>query len=165
MNFFGDEMEELRKSLAFLFQRKGRNILTEKELTMSVSMDLNWFSPDEAKRLIDVGLELKLLTKDDQGLSPTFDYEALTIPIDFFPSKNILEVESQEPLLLAIVRNIQDKTKLDKNKVMAEINKKQNTLKVDIEVAAILVAKKYDVDISGFLREVESEIFKRADQN
>ena len=35
---------------------------------------------------------------------------------------------------------------------------------MDIEVAAILVAKRYDVDISGFLREVESEIFKRAGQ-
>ena len=157
-------MEELRKSLAFLFQRKGKNVLSEKELTMSVSMDLGWFSPEEAKRLIDVGLELKLLSKDNEGLSPTFDYEALTLPIDFSPSRNILEVESQEPLLLAIVRNIQDKTGLGKTKVMAEINKKQNTLRVDIEVAAILIAKKYDVDISGFLREVESEIFRRARQ-
>jgi hypothetical protein len=158
-------MEELKKSLAFLFQRKGKNVLSEKELTMSVSMDLGWFSPHEAKRLIDVGLELKLLSKGNEGLSPTFDYEALDIPIDFSPPRNILEVESQEPLLLAIVRNIQDKTSLDKNKVMAEINKKQNTLKVDIEVAAILVAKRYDVDISGFLREVESEIFRRADKD
>ena len=157
-------MEELRKSLAYLFQRKGKNVLSEKELTMSVSMDLGWFSPEEAKRLIDVGLELKLLSKDNEGLSPTFDYEALTLPIDFSPSRNILEVESQEPLLLAIVRNIQDKTGLGKTKVMAEINKKQNTLRVDIEVAAILIAKKYDVDISGFLREVESEIFRRARQ-
>ena len=157
-------MEELRKSLAYLFQRKGKNVLSEKELTMSVSMDLGWFSPDEAKRLIDVSLELKLLSKGNEGLSPTFDYEALTIPIDFSPSRNILEVESQEPLLLAIVRNIQDKTNMDKSKVMAEINKKQNTLKVDIEVAAILDAKRYDVDISGFLREVESEIFRRAGQ-
>lgn len=162
MNSRGGTVEELRKSLAYLFQRKGKNILSEKELTMSVSMDLEWFSPDEAKRLIDVGLELKLLSKDENGLSLTFDYEALNIPLDFSPSRNILEVESQEPLLLAIVRNIQDKTDLEKNKVMAEINKKQNTLKVDIEVAAILVAKKYDVDVSGFLREVESEIFKRA---
>lgn len=157
-------MEELKKSLAYLFQRKGKNVLSEKELTMSVSMDLGWFSPVEAKRLIDVGLELKLLSKGNEGLSPTFDYKALNIPIDFSPPRNILEVESQEPLLLAIVRNIQDKTNLDKNKVMAEINKKQNTLKVDIEVAAILVAKRYEVDISGFLREVESEIFRRAGQ-
>jgi hypothetical protein len=157
-------VEELRKSLAYLFQRKGKNILSEKELTMSVSMDLAWFSPDEAKRLIDVGLELKLLSKDENGLSPTFDYEALTIPLDFAPSRTILEVESQEPLLLAIVRNIQEKTNLEKNKIMAEINKKQNALLVDIEVAAILVARKYDIDISGFLREVESEIFKRASQ-
>jgi len=157
-------LEELRRTLAFLFQRKGKKTLSEKELNMSVSMDLNWFSPDEAKRLIEVGLELKLLTKNEDGLSPTFDYEALTLPIDFSPTRNILEVESQEPLLMAIVRNIQDKTQMEKKEVMAEINKKQNALKLDIEVAAILVAARYNVDISGFLREVESEIFARANQ-
>ena len=45
---------------------------------------------------------------------------------------------------------------------MAEINKKQSGLDVEIEVAAILIAKNYGVDISGFLREAESELFKRA---
>ena len=34
-------------------------------------------------------------------------------------------------------------------------------LEVEIEVAAIMVATKYNIDISGFLREAESEIFKR----
>ena len=157
-------MEELRKSLAYLFQRKGRKVLSESELTLSASMDLGWFSPKEAKRLIDVGLELKLLSVKEEGISPTFDYEALTIPIDFRPSRNILEVESQEPLLLAIVSNIEEKTHKNKNSIMAEVNKKQNALKVDIEVAAILVAKSYDVDITGFLREVEADIFKRAEE-
>ncbi|UCF07833.1 MAG: DUF2240 family protein [Thermoplasmata archaeon] len=158
-------MEELMESLAYLFQRKGKDELTEKELSMSISMDLGWFSPDEAKQLIDVGLELKLLSRTEEGITPTFDYKSLSIPIDFTPKRNILEVETQEPLLLAIVRNIEDKTKIGKNTIMAEVNKEQNTLKVDIEVAAILVAKKYDVDISGFLREVEQEIFKRAEQS
>jgi hypothetical protein len=45
---------------------------------------------------------------------------------------------------------------------MAEINKKQVALNVEIEVAAIIVAKKYDIDVSGYLREAEMEIFSRA---
>ena len=49
-------------------------------------------------------------------------------------------------------------TKLIRNKIMAEVNKKQDALGVEIEVAAILIAKKYGVDVSGFLREAELEI-------
>ncbi len=155
-------MEELVESLAYLFQRKGKNVLSEQELVLSASMDLGWFSPDEAKQLIEVCLELKLLKETENGLEPTFEYKAISIPIDFSPSKSILEVKSQEPLLLSIVRSIDEKTNLGRNSIMAEINKKQSALDVEIEVAAILIAKNYGVDIFGFLREAESELFKRA---
>jgi hypothetical protein len=152
-------MEELIKALSYLFQREGKDVLFEKELVLSVSMDLGWFSPDEAKQLINVGIELKLLSQEDNGFKPCFDYKTLSLPIDFIPSKKILQVESQEPLLLSIVRTIEKKTGLGRSKIMAEINKKQNLLDLEIEVAAILVAKKYDVDIFGFLREAEANIF------
>jgi hypothetical protein len=155
-------MEELMEALGYLFRRKGKDVLSEKELVLSASMDLGWFSPDEAKQLIDVCLELKLVNKTEHGLKPNFDYKSLSIPIDFAPSKNILHLEAQEPLLFSIVRSIDEKTELGRSNIMAEINKKQNTLEVEIEVAAILIAKKYGVDISGFLREAETEIFKRA---
>jgi hypothetical protein len=155
-------MKELREALVFLFQRKGKDILTEKELILSASMDLGWFTPDEAKQLVDICLELKLLSREDTGLTPNFDYKNYFIPIDFTPSENILLMEAQEPLLFSILRHIDSKTGLGRSKIMSEINKKQDTLDVEIEVAAILIAKKYEIDISGFLREAESEIFRRA---
>ncbi|UCE37392.1 MAG: DUF2240 family protein [Thermoplasmata archaeon] len=155
-------MNELMEALIYLFQRKGKKVLSEKEIILSASMDLGWFTPDEAKQLVDVCLELKLLTKEDTGLSPSFDYKDHNIPIDFTPSKNILQLEAQEPLLFSVIRHIESKTNLKRSPILAEINKKQNSLDVEIEVAAMLVAQKYDVDILGFLREAEVEIFKRA---
>jgi hypothetical protein len=124
-------------------------------------MDLSWFSPDEAKQLIDVCMELKLLSEEEEGFRPTFDYKNRSIPLDFTPSKNILTLESQEPLLLSIVRNIEMKTELARSKIMTEINRKKDVLEVEIEVAAILIAQKYDIDVTGFLREAETEILKR----
>jgi hypothetical protein len=155
-------MKELKEALVYLFQRKGKDILSEKELILSASMDLGWFTPDEAKQLVDICLELKLLSKVDTGLTPNFDYKSYLIPIDFTPGKNILQMEAQEPLLFSILRHIDSKTGLGRSNIMSEINKKQDSLDVEIEVAAILVAKKYEIDISGFLREAESEIFRRA---
>ena len=77
------------------------------------------------------------------------------------PSKNILKLESQEPLLLSIVRNIEGASGQKRNIIMAEINKKQVELNVEIEVAAIIIAKKYKIDVSGYLREAEQDIFAR----
>jgi hypothetical protein len=155
-------MKELKEALVYLFQRKGKDILTEKELILSASMDLGWFTPDDAKQLVDICVELKLLSRKENGLTPNFDYRNYSIPIDFSPSENILQIEAQEPLLFSILRHIDSKVGLGRSNIMSEINKKQDTLDVEIEVAAILVAKKYEIDISGFLREAESEIFRRA---
>ncbi len=157
-------MKELREALVYLFQRKGKDILSEKELILSASMDLGWFTPDEAKQLVDICLELKLLSREDTGLTPNFDFKSYSIPIDFTPSENILQMEAQEPLLFSILRHIDSKTGFGRSNIMSEINKKQDTLDVEIEVAAILVAKKYAIDISGFLREAESEIFRRTEK-
>jgi hypothetical protein len=71
-------------------------------------------------------------------------------------------MESQEPLLLSIVRNIEEASGQKRNIIMAEINKKQVDLNVEIEVAAIIVAKKYKIDVSGYLREAQGDIFDRA---
>ena len=157
-------MKELKEAIVYLFQRKGKDTLSERELILSASMDLGWFTPDEAKQLVDICLELKILSRVDSGLSPNFDIKNYSIPIDFSPSENILQMEAQEPLLFSILRHIDSKTELGRSTIMSEINRKQDALDVEIEVAAILVAKKYDIDISGFLREAESEIARRAQE-
>ena len=155
-------MKELKVALVYLFQRIGKDVLSEKELILSASMDLGWFTPDEAKQLIDICLELKLLSEVDIGLTPNFDFNNYSIPIDFTPSNNILQLEALEPLLFSTLRQIDSKTGFGRTIIMSEINKKQDAIDVEIEIAAILVAKKYEIDISGFLREAESEIFRRA---
>jgi hypothetical protein len=155
-------MDELMQALSYLYQRKGTDVISEKDLILSVSIDLGWFSPNEAKQLIKICNDLKLLKETEHGLVPTFDYNAITVPIDLVPSKNVLKLESQEPLLLSIVRKIEETTKLKRNMIMAEINKKQTSLNVEIEVAAIIIAKKYQIDVSGYLREAEANIFLRA---
>ena len=71
-------MDELMEALSYLYQRKGTDVISEKELVLSVSMDLGWFSPNEAKELVKICSELKLLKKTENGLVPTFDYNSIT---------------------------------------------------------------------------------------
>src|SRR3989442_10973414 len=56
-----DPMEELRDAIALLFKRKGRDELSEREFVLSASMDMHWFPPRDAQRLLQLGVETNLL--------------------------------------------------------------------------------------------------------
>ena len=44
--------DELRDAIALLFKRKGRDELSEREFVLSASMDMHWFPPRDAQRLL-----------------------------------------------------------------------------------------------------------------
>ena len=84
-------MSELQKSIALLFRRKGKDSLTEREFVFSASMELRWFSPKEAQKLLDLGLTGGYLQRKNGGISPTFDYATMEVPLDYKPGQEIFE--------------------------------------------------------------------------
>ena len=49
--------------IAFLFKRSGKEKLSLSEFYLSLSMDLKWFSPQQAKAFVNHAVEQKLLTE------------------------------------------------------------------------------------------------------
>ncbi|MBU4189377.1 MAG: DUF2240 family protein [Candidatus Thermoplasmatota archaeon] len=152
-------MNQLKQTIAFLFRRKGKEVLSEKEFSLSLSMDMHWFSPKESAKLIEKALSSKLLVKTEKGLKPNFDYGNLEIPIGFKPSKDILEYK--EDMFLSILNEISEKTGMDKKGIIAEINRRQDELNIEIESVALLLARKYNIDMSKFFDDVEKIIIER----
>ena len=152
-------MSQLKQIIAFLFRRKGSDVLSEKEFSLSLSMDMHWFSPKESSQLIEKALSSKLLIKTEKGLKPNFDYKKIEIPSDFKPSKDILEYK--EDVFLSIVNEVSEKTGIDKKNIIAEINRRQDELNIEIETAALLLAKKHNLNVSKFLDDVEKTIAER----
>lgn len=150
-------MEELKRTLGFLFKRKGKEVLKEEEIRFSASIDLRWFTPIQANKLIEVGLESNLLIKTDNGLKANFHYEKIEIPFGFRPSTKILDFK-KESVFLRILEKIVENSDLKKTDVVSQINKEQQNLMSNIEVAAIFVALKNNVDVSEFYDDVEKEI-------
>ncbi|OGS48998.1 MAG: hypothetical protein A3K68_01745 [Euryarchaeota archaeon RBG_16_68_13] len=150
-------MEDLQKAIALLFRRKGGKELTEKEFVLSASMDLRWFPPRDAQRLLQVGLEMSLLSSEGGVIRPTFDVDAVEVPRDFVPTADILRVATPvaEDLFLRIVDAIVAHNGMDRRGVIASVNAVQERLDVDVEVAALVAARKAGVDVSPFLREVK----------
>jgi hypothetical protein len=78
-------MSDLQRSIVLLFRRKGKETLTEKEFVFSASMDLRWFSPKEAQRLLDLGISGGYLQRKNGSVVPTFDTSVSEVPLDYKP--------------------------------------------------------------------------------
>src|SRR4030043_536622 len=85
-------MSDLEKSIVLLFRRKGKGLLTEQEFVSSASFDLRWFSPKDAQKLLDISLTGGFLQRKTGHVVPTFDMEKVQVPLDYKPSKEVLEL-------------------------------------------------------------------------
>ena len=134
----------LRSAVAAPFIGRGEPSLAESEFVVALSLDRDWFSPDQATRLADVAVGEGLLDRTDDGLVPTFDPEAVTIPEGFVPSEELLQRRSTfERVLDAVVAE-----GIEKREAVAAINRLQGSLDVTVEAAAVLYARRQGVDVS-----------------
>ncbi|OGS42913.1 MAG: hypothetical protein A3K67_06450 [Euryarchaeota archaeon RBG_16_62_10] len=157
-------MSDLQRSIAVLFRRKGKEILTEREFVFSASMDLRWFTPKDAQRLLDAGLTGGYLERKNGNVAPTFDCSVLDVPLDYKPSKEVLDQvpKRQADLFSEIVEKIVRARSVSKREVVSRVNKKQELLGIDVEPAALLVAGDYGLPVdSGYIERATSEILER----
>ncbi len=153
-------MDDLRYAIALLFKRKGREELTEREFVLSASMDLRWFPPRDAQRLLQLGLETKLLESHGGNIRPAFAIDAVDVPRDFVPTSKTLDVPTpvSEDVFLRIVDALVAHTKSDRRGIIATINAVQEKMDVDIEVAALVAARQAGLDAAGFLAPVKAHL-------
>lgn len=157
---------ELSKCLSILFRQKGKDVLSEREFVYAVSMDLHWFPPKDAQRLLEISLKNGLLTLNQGLLSPAFELTEESIQLDYKPSKELIVVSdavraSGDNLFLGIVRKISINSKLPKKEIVSSINRTQEKMGVDAEVAALVVARGLGIEIGEDIRRVEDEIRSR----
>lgn len=135
----------LRTTVAAPFKEKGREHLPESEFVVALSINWDWFSPDQAKRLVDVAVGEGLLARTDGDLVATFDPDEVVVPEGFAPDEEILRERSTfERVLDALTAD-----GVDKQEAVAGINQRQADLAVSIEAAAVLYAHQRGVDVQA----------------
>lgn len=157
-------MSDVQRSIALLFRRKGKELLTEKEFVFSASMDLRWFSPKDAQKLLDLGLTGGYLQRKNGNIMPTFDYVSVEVPLDYKPTREMFERERSRQLDLfsEIIDRIVKTKSVPKREVVSRVNRKQELLGIDVEPAALLVASDYGLSVdSVFIERAASEILER----
>ncbi len=145
-------MSDLTYTVSMPFKRKGKDALKETEFILALSLDLNWFNPEQAKIILTEAQKSGLLKREGEMVHPSFDISRIEIPSGFKPEPVSL---AKKPIFDRIIERIIMGTGIEKRKVIAMINKKQEELskQVEIEVSAILVAVENGVMVDDLIDE------------
>lgn len=149
----------LEIAVAVPFQQRGTDRLGEGEFVVALSLDRDWFSPDQAKRLVDIAQGRGLLVESEGTLHAEFDPAAVDVPEDFAPDESILRRQSTfERILDALVTD-----GLEKRAAVAAINERQRRLDVTNEAAAILVACENGLEIGDIAAQARRELVENSE--
>ena len=155
---------ELRKCIAALFRQKGEDVMTEREFVYAASMDLHWFAPKEAQTLLDISLKRGLLKLSSGSLCASFEISDNMLELDYKPSKEIIigeQKRDEKDLFIELVDKISTSSRLQRKEIIAKINKMREKMPVDIEVAALIVARNLGIAISEDIKNIKTELMTR----
>ena len=162
-------MDDLRSVAAAFFRNRGKNVVTENEFRMVVSMDLRWMLPSEAEKLLTVLIKAGHVEKSGDYLRPAFDVHSVDVPLGFRPSAGILSVKIPErpPLappgddLLSELMAKAGSLGITKKDFVVRVNAIQKRLNVDIEIASLIMLGENGIDVSGHYGRAYETISKR----
>ena len=147
----------LKVAVAAPFKQHGKQRLAESEFVVALSLDRDWYSPDQAKRLLDLAGGEGLLTLEDGSVVAQFDPESVAVPEEFTPDESLLQERSAfERVLDALVAE-----GTDKQEAVASINRLQNRLEISIESAAVVYARREGVDPGDAAARAAEELRER----
>jgi hypothetical protein len=144
----------LEVAVAVPFRQQGTDRLGEGAFVVALSLDREWFSPDQAKRLVDVAVGRGLLEKSDGDLVATFDLDAVDIPSNYTPDTDILREQSTFEQLLDRMTD----AGMTKQEAVAAANETQRRLGITLEAAAVLVATREGIDVDAAANAVQAEL-------
>ena len=145
-------MSDLTYTVSMPFKRKGKDALKDMEFILALSLDLKWFNPEQAKIILNDAQKSGLLIREGEFVHPSFDISKIEIPSGWKPESVIVE---NKTIFDRIIDRIIHGTGIEKRKVIAMINKKQEEFakQVSIEVSAILIAVENGVMVDDLIDE------------
>ncbi len=154
---------QAEKILAFVFKRSGKTELTFSDIYLTLSMDLHWFKPDEAKEFVNRAIGEKLLTKKNSQIRPSFDISKIDIPLDFSPKGKLFEekvrIENKKTSILdQIINKVEKETNEDKKLIYDKIKKIEKEKNLTALVSAVLVGKEFEIELVEFIPEIERKM-------
>ncbi|MEE6209401.1 DUF2240 family protein [Salarchaeum sp. III] len=133
----------LRVTVAAPFKQTGKARIGEHEFVVALSLDRDWLSPDQAKRVIDIATGEGLVSRDDGDLIADFDLDSVEVPEDFSPDESVFRERS------AFERAVDalESEGVEKQEVVAAVNELQQDLGITADAAAVVYARREGVNV------------------
>lgn len=145
-----------------MFRLEGGRPLSEREFVQFASLRMNWFKPTEAQQLLRLALERGLVQVREGQVTPMFEVAAIDAPMDYRPSAAILAAPAPEPdVFTECLNRMMATTGADRRTAVAAVNAIQERMDVDVEVAALIHARRLGIDVEDLIGRTESSIRKR----
>lgn len=144
----------LRVVAAVPFKGAGSDRLAESEFVVKLSLERDWFSPDEASRAAELAVDRDLLARDGDDLRALFDPHEVEVPDGFEPGADVLREQTVFEVVLE--RVVADG--VEKGAAVAAINDRQRRLGVTAETAAVLEARSRGLDVDGAAERVLDDL-------
>ena len=167
----------LEQVVAHVFRKKGK-VTSISEFVFALSLDLKWFSPDQAESVLTNAKRQGLVQITGEVVEPLFDINSVEIPIDFRPDKSIMD-RQERPIDAtaykdgALLEEVsEERTVIDrvveqlsgvksKQEIIRLINDAQERLGViETDAVALLVARTCGIDVSGMIDEVYDRLVR-----
>ena len=164
--------EECKIIIAFVFNRAGKKELSFSELYLTLSMGLNWLTPDDAKTFTKNAIENSLLKEEKGQVKPNFNIDEIKVPTGFYPSEKVLQQregikekieknqDENENILDILIEKLVEKSNLDKETILKQIKEIEKEKNLTTEIAALLVGKEYALAFDDILEKTEKHFLK-----
>ena len=166
--------DEYTVCAAAFFRNKGKNVITEKEFVMVVSMDLHWMPYVKAKQLLAALIDKGILVRSGELVKPSFEISDIDVPVAYRPSDSLIsslkEGKAEKPAekpapvsndLLPTLIEEAVKKGIQKRDFVAEANSVSKRLNVDMLAAALIVLRDRGVDIAPYVDAVYEAIAQK----
>lgn len=158
--------DELTVCATAFFRNKGRDVVTEKEFIMGISLDLRWMPVKESQALMDAMVSAGVLELKDGYLRPRFDGSALDVPVAYKPSKELIaslssKKEKPQGGLFPEMISMAEKCGMRRAGYIAACNSLQKKLDIDIEVAGIVILRDMGADVSSLYERARDTVLKK----
>ncbi|MDD2626482.1 MAG: DUF2240 family protein [Candidatus Methanomethylophilus sp.] len=171
--------DEAAVCTAAFFRIRGKDVVTPKEFTMTVSLDLKWMPVKEAGALMDLLLERKILTRNNGYLRPTTDLSDLQVPIAYRPSEDFRqEITARLKKPAARSKGVKPKSDgndlfpilvqqavaagLAKGAFIGECNGVRKKLGINISAAALLVLRDRGINVTALCQQVYDSLTRKS---
>ena len=175
--------EDLTLCAAAFIRNKGKNVFTESDMLMGMSMDLRWMSYTDARNVMNAMIRQGVLEKNGELLRAGFDFSAKDVPVAYKPSKQLIasvsaaqpaakpapqpvpapEPEASAPAweyvdMMPVLMQKAVDSGIARRDFITESNSISRSLNIYIEAAALFVLRDHGVDISDMADRVYEAI-------